>query len=72
MTPYLLFLKYGLFTIADCDMAKTVSPTPRKPSTIERIVGSEMAAVSGLGNVQYQDRMLNQEIRAPTRTQSNV
>jgi len=47
MTPYLLFLKYGLFTTADCDMAKTESPTLRKLSTIERTVGSVIAAVSG-------------------------
>ena len=54
MKLYLLFLKYGLFTMTDCDMAKTESPTLRKPSTTERIVGSVIAAVSGLEKVQRQ------------------
>jgi len=63
MTPYLLFLKYALFTMDDCDIAKTVSPTPRKLSTIERTVGSVMAAVSGLENVQRQAGVRHQEIR---------
>jgi hypothetical protein len=42
------FLKYELFTAVACTMSKTVSPTPRKRSAIERMEGSGIDEVSGL------------------------
>ena len=58
--------------MADCDIAKTVSPTPRKPSTTERKVGSVIAVVSGLGNVRCQAGIRHQELRVLTRTRLNT
>ena len=42
------FLKYELFTAVACIMSKTVSPTPRNFSAIDRTVGSGIADASGL------------------------
>ena len=67
-----LFLKYGLFTMADWDIAKRESPTLRKLSTTERTVGSVIAVVSGLRNIQGQAIMRHRKVQALTRTQTNV
>ena len=58
--------------MADCDMAKTVSPTPRKPSTTERNVGSAIAAVSGLRSIQCQAEIRHRVLQALTQIQSNA
>ena len=45
---YVDLLKYWLFTAVPCSNSNTVSPTPKKLSVTERMVGSDILEVSGL------------------------